>query len=238
MKKKIVEADENIFVTEDGEVFHNNKKLKYRFTKNGYARVQYKVNGKYVDRYVHRLVAELFIPNPNNYPCVNHINGDKNKNNVGNLEWCTYKMNMIHASTHGLINKSSELRKEKCKENQLNSVEVNSKPMVEYDENGNYVKEYTSGSNALYRLSYKNHFYRDKQILIQQYGCVPKEIPIKYIELARNHKRRIFIGVKDGIEYRYEKLADLPCTREQFYFAYNHCIPDVNGYKWTILIHF
>ena len=34
MKKKIVEADENIFVTEDGEVFHNNKKLKYRFTKS------------------------------------------------------------------------------------------------------------------------------------------------------------------------------------------------------------
>lgn len=48
--------------------------------------------------YVHRLVADAFCDNPNNYPCVNHIDENKSNNNACNLEWCTYEYNINYGT--------------------------------------------------------------------------------------------------------------------------------------------
>ena len=72
--------------------------MKYRLAKNtGYCLLKLVKNGVEKHVFVHRLVAETFIPNPNNLPEVNHIDGNKENNCVDNLEWCTEKENISHA---------------------------------------------------------------------------------------------------------------------------------------------
>lgn len=65
-------------------------------------------DGKRKSPRIHRLVAETFIPNPNNKPCVNHIDGNKLNNKVKNLEWVTYSENNKHAHENGLLKSTSE----------------------------------------------------------------------------------------------------------------------------------
>ena len=78
------------------------KILKNMVYGNGYYYVCLSKNGKVKKYKVNRLVAQAFIPNPENKPFTNHIDGDKLNNNVDNLEWCTQSENMKHASKMGL----------------------------------------------------------------------------------------------------------------------------------------
>lgn len=67
----------------------------------GYLYVSFGVDGKLITRKVHRLVAQTFLPNPNNWPEVNHKDCDRTKNNVENLEWCTHGYNMQYREKYG-----------------------------------------------------------------------------------------------------------------------------------------
>lgn len=89
-------------------LFHNAKGVKrigyLRQAKDGkgYLRCALSKNNVLRTFKVHRLVASAFIPNPNDYPQVNHINGIKHDNRAENLEWCDNSMNQIHAYANGL----------------------------------------------------------------------------------------------------------------------------------------
>lgn len=77
---------------------HKGKVLICSITKYGYVRCNIKVNGVTRSYFVHRLVAEVFIPNPYNLPQVNHKDEDKTNNMVDNLEWCDSKYNMSYGT--------------------------------------------------------------------------------------------------------------------------------------------
>ena len=74
------------------------RKRKHSCDKWGYLKVNLYKNGKVKTRFIHRLVAEVFLPNPNNFPQVNHIDEIKDNNDVKNLEWCTSKHNANHGT--------------------------------------------------------------------------------------------------------------------------------------------
>jgi len=98
--------------------------IKLIHDKKNYLNYTLHKNGRTKSEKIHRLVAEAFIPNSENKPQINHINGIKTDNRVCNLEWCTNSENQIHAYKNGL-EKPRFKRKVK-----------------QYDLNGNYINSY------------------------------------------------------------------------------------------------
>lgn len=88
-------------------------------------------NGKAKNFFIHRLMAETFIPNPENKSQINHKDGNKLNNNINNLEWVTPSENAQHAVKYGLDKKDS------C-----------NKKVYQYDINWNFIKEFKSSREA------------------------------------------------------------------------------------------
>jgi predicted XRE-type DNA-binding protein len=128
---KKIEGFENYEVSNYGRLKVNLKFRKYRNyqskflnpskDKDGYFRTALTKDNKKFMKTIHRLVAESFIKNTENKPCVNHINGVKTDNRIENLEWCTIKENNIHAIKLGLSfqHGGEKHHMSKLKENQV-----------------------------------------------------------------------------------------------------------------------
>ena len=100
MEKEYSEYPNYIFYS-DGTIKSKrfNKLLKPRLDiKNGYSTCAlWNKDGIRKELKTHRIISEVFIPNPNAYPIVNHKDGNKINNDISNLEWCTQKQNVIHS---------------------------------------------------------------------------------------------------------------------------------------------
>ena len=105
---KDIDGFEKLYqISNFGRVFskRRNKIMKLNLRKN-YLRVGFNKEGVYYCFQVHRLVAQAFIPNPDNKDEVNHIDCNKQNNNVSNLEWVTHEENMEHACNNERIHKT------------------------------------------------------------------------------------------------------------------------------------
>ncbi len=103
-----------------GKVFKKSKNIAIRKTKKGYERCCLICDKKINTAPIHRLVAEAFIPNPYNKPCINHIDCNPSNNNVKNLEWVTYSENILHAEKMGRRMHVRELSSKRMKELHFN----------------------------------------------------------------------------------------------------------------------
>lgn len=111
---------------------HHRKERTLKILRNtkGYLQISLFKNRTHKRYLIHRLVADAFIQNKNNLPCVNHKDENPLNNCIDNLEWCTYKYN----SNYGTINRKRG--------------ESHSKPVIQYTLDGQFVKEYPSAREA------------------------------------------------------------------------------------------
>ena len=150
---KELKINKDYYVSNTGLVKRNEKILKPYKHNKGYLAVS--INGK--TKLIHRLVAETFIPNPDNKPTINHINGGKEDNRVENLEWNTYKENNDHA----LINNLRKSGNGKI-----------ARKIRQYDKQGNLIKEWDNIMQIREKTQYKDYniFKSCEKVHLTSYG--------------------------------------------------------------------
>ena len=100
--------DTEYIVSSDGRIFRDGRELNPQMMGNGYLKIGLSNDGVISQHLIHRMVAELYLDNPEGKTQVNHINGKKKVNDVTNLEWVTPKENIQHAYDTGLQNDRGE----------------------------------------------------------------------------------------------------------------------------------
>ena len=122
-----------VYYKNKGKRWKKEKILKPSVVKGGYLHVGLHKNGKIKNYLVHRLVAEAFIQNPNNYPQVNHKDENPSNNFVNNLEYCDAKYNVNYGTRNKRV--AEKMKGKKLSEESKNKIsEANSKPVLQIDQ--------------------------------------------------------------------------------------------------------
>lgn len=209
--------------------------LKKVLQSNGYYTITLCKNNIHKVIYIHKLVAENFIPNPHNYNVINHKDENKLNNNVNNLEWCTTNYNLNYGT-----------RNERCSQNQIR------KPVLQFNQKGilvkkwesinsvkninlkpsliskcckekvylayNYIWIYENEYNSMTDIQFKNNIeYRIKMNIISNKSVKMYNINGEYI--------KTFKSIKEGSEYIHSDTSKISncCSGK---------IKTVKGYVW------
>ena len=198
-----------------GLVKIDEKILTQNITNWGYCKVALYKNGARKYYKVHRLVAEAFIPNPNNKEQINHIDGNKLNNNVNNLEWNTRIENMNHARINGLCGNNTDSNYILLKDNDgktklANIININSGKILKTFDNNNVNYELINTINKNYPLNKKlNSFircakynpiaiYDDSMNLLAIYTNISSMVKNTSIPEARGNET----SKKDKVKYK------------------------------------
>jgi endogenous inhibitor of DNA gyrase (YacG/DUF329 family) len=146
IRTKIIKDFPNYLVLDSGEIYSiKSEKLMTGgviSSGKGYRAVTLMNNGIQYNKTIHRLVAKTFIPNPENKPEVNHIDGNTINNHFTNLEWTTRSENQQHAYDTGL--QPLQLGEDNHMFGRFGKLHQNSKTVFQYDLKGNFIKQWDS----------------------------------------------------------------------------------------------
>ena len=153
--EKAITGYPNYIIFDDGRVYSKitNKFLKPSYS-GGYLTVElFSERGKSRRILVHRLVAMAFIPNPYNYPQVNHKDENKTNNNVDNLEWCTAKYNMNYGTGNARRRASTDYSKPIYKITAKIACSYCKKPVLQFTKDGEFIARHESAQAAGRKLN-------------------------------------------------------------------------------------
>lgn len=236
--KEIPNTDGLYLISSEGKVFsvRSNKVLRNQQIKNGYWRIELNVDGEKERHFIHRLVAEAFLPNPDNLPCVNHKDENPSNNCVDNLEWCTHSYNTNYGNRLAKFQEHIQA----CR----GSANPQSKTIYQYDLEGNYIAKYGSAGEA-------------ERVLLVDGDCVLKcargqlkqykGYVFQFEEGFRGYNKRQQCGFRKGaiLQYdldgnlvrRYDKAQDLEEAGFSQISVNRVCRGERKSYKGYIFKH-